>query len=103
MANDQASRLAKIEGEGDDAVAARAAITVVPVGRINFGDPQSTKDLALLVNQWTHNTKDWPMFNKLDNDDPELGTKMMLMVMRKYVSSGSAPSQKWTLDMHRKC
>ena len=42
------------------------------------------------------------MYNKLDDDDPELGTKMMLMVMRKYMSSGSAPSQKWTLDMHRK-
>ena len=42
------------------------------------------------------------MFNKLDNDDPELGTKMMLLVMRKYLSSGSAPSQKWTLEMHRK-
>ena len=42
------------------------------------------------------------MFNKLDNDDPELGTKMMVLVMRKYLSSGSAPSQKWTLEMHRK-
>ena len=42
------------------------------------------------------------MFNKLDHDDPELGTKMMLLVMRKYMSSGSAPSQKLTLEMHRK-
>ena len=42
MANDHASRLAKIEGEGDDAVVARAAIAVVPVGRDYFGDPQST-------------------------------------------------------------
>ena len=102
VANDQASRLAKIEGEGDDAVAARAAITVVPVGRITSATLNQQWDLALLVNQWTHNTKDWPMFNKLGNDDPELGTKMMLMVMRKYMSSGSAPGQKWTLDMHRK-
>ena len=28
VANDQANRLAKIEGEGEDAVAARAAITI---------------------------------------------------------------------------
>ena len=34
VANDQASRLAKIEGEGEDAVAARAAITLVPPDRI---------------------------------------------------------------------
>ena len=46
--------------------------------------------------------KHWPMFNKLDNDDPELGAKMILKVMRKYLSSGSAPSQSWTLEMHRK-
>ena len=26
----------------------------------------------------------------------------MLLVLRKYLSSGSAPSQKWTLEMHRK-
>ena len=103
VANDQASRLAEIEGEGDDAVAARAAIAVVPVGRITSATLHQQWDLALLVQQWTHNTKDWPMFNKLDNDDPELGTKMMLLViMRKYMSSGSAPSQKWTLEMHRK-
>ena len=102
VANDQASRLAKIEGEGDDAVAARAAIAVVPVGRITSATLNQQWDLALLVQQWTHNTKDWPMFNKVDNDDPELGTKMMLMVMRKYMSSGSAPSQDWTLEMHRK-
>ena len=102
VANDRASRLAKIEGEGDDAVAARAAIAVVPVGRITSATLNQQYDLALLVQQWTHNTKDWPMFNKLNNDDPELGTKMMLLVMRKYMSSGSAPSQKWTLEMHRK-
>ena len=102
VANDQASRLAKIEGEGDDAVAARAAIGVVPVGRIISATLNQQWDLALLVQQWTHNTKDWPMFNKVDNDDPDLGTKNMLLVMRKYMSSGSAPSQKWTLEMHRK-
>ena len=102
VANDRASRLAKIEGEGDDAVAARAAIAVVPVGRITSATLDQQWELALLVQRWTHNTKDWPMFNKLDNDDPELGTKMMLLVMRKYMSSGSAPSQKWTLEMHRK-
>ena len=27
---------------------------------------------------------------------------MMMLVMRKYMSSGSAPSQKWTMEMHRK-
>ena len=57
---------------------------------------------SALIQTWTLNTKDLPMFNKLDNDDPELGTNMMLLVMRKYLSSGSAPSQKWTLEMHRK-
>ena len=42
------------------------------------------------------------MFSRLDHDDPELGTEMMLLVLRKYMSSGSAPSQKWTLEMHCK-
>ena len=102
VANDRANRLAKIEGEGDDAVATRAAIAVVPVGRITSATLNQQWELALLVQLWTHNTKGWPMFNKLDNDDPELGTKMMLLVMRKYMSSGSAPSQKWTMEMHRK-
>ena len=102
VANDQASRLAKIEGEGEDAVAARAAITLVLPCRITSATLNQQWALAHLIQQWTHNTKDWPMFNKLDNDDPELGTKMMLLVMRKYLSSGSAPSQKWTLEMHRK-
>ena len=45
MANDQASRLAKIEGEGDDAVAARAAIAVVPVGRITSATLDQQWDL----------------------------------------------------------
>ena len=64
VANDQASRLAKIEGEGDDAVAARAAIALVPVGRITSATLNQQWDLALLIQQWTHNTKVWPMFNK---------------------------------------
>ena len=42
------------------------------------------------------------MFNQLDTDDPELGTKMFLLVMRKYMSSGSAPSQNWSKEMRRK-
>ena len=102
VANDRANMLAKIEGEGEDAVAARAAITFVPPGRITSAPLAQQWDLDLLIRTWTHNTKDWPMFDKLDNDDPELGTKMMLLVMRKYMSSGSAPSQKWTMEMHRK-
>ena len=105
VANDQADRLAKIKGEGDDAVAARAAITLVPSGRITSATREQQWELDLLIRTWTHNTKDWPMFDKLDNDDPELGTKMMLLVMRKirkYMSSGSAPSQNWTMEMHRK-
>ena len=75
VANDQANKLAKIEGEGDDDVAARAAITLVPAGRITSATLEQQWDLALLIQTLTHNTKDWPMFNKLDNDDPELGTK----------------------------
>ena len=102
VANDRANRLAKIEGEGEDAVAARAAITFVPPGRITSAPLAQQWDMDLLIRTWAHNTKDWPMFDKLDNDDPELGTKMMLLVMRKYMSSGSAPSQKWTMEMHRK-
>ena len=50
MANDQASRLAKIEGEGDDAVAARAAIALVPVGRITSATLNQQWDLALFIN-----------------------------------------------------
>ena len=76
VANDQqANRLAKIEGEGEDAVAARAAITLVPAGRITSAPFEQQWDLDLLIRTWTHNMKDWPMFDKLDNDDPELGKK----------------------------
>ena len=83
-------------------MAARAAITLVPAGRITSATREQQWKLDLLIRTWTHNTKYWPMFDKLDNGDPELGTKMMLLVMRKYLSSGSAPSQKWTMEMHRK-
>ena len=83
-------------------MAARAAITLVPAGRITSATREQQWELDLLIRTWTHNTKDWPMFDKLDNDDPELGTKMMLLVMRKYLSPGSAPSQKLTMEMHLK-
>ena len=63
------------ESEGDDVVAARAAITLVPAGRITSATLEQQWELDLLIRAWTHNTKDWPMFDKLDNDDPELGTK----------------------------
>ena len=56
-------------------MAARAAITLVPAGQIIAATLEQQWDLELLVRRWTHNTKDWPMFNKVDNDDPELGTK----------------------------
>ncbi len=104
VAADQAGRLAKLEDEGEESVAARAATagTLVPAGQITAASLEKQWALASLIYQWTYKGKDWAMFNKLDPDDPELGTKMQLLVMRKYLSSGSAPSQNWILEMHHK-
>ena len=102
VANDQAKRLAKIEGEGEAAEAARAAIVRVPANKITSAETKHQWDLSSLIYRWTDKKKDWQMFNQLGTDDPELGTKMFLLVMRKYMSSGSAPSQNWSKEMRRK-
>ena len=83
-------------------MAARPAIVRVPANKITSAAEKHQWDMSSLIYQWTAKKKDWQMFNQLDTDDPELGTKMFLLVMRKYMSSGSAPAQNWSLEMRRK-
>ena len=42
------------------------------------------------------------MFTSIDDDDEEIGTKMMLMVLRKYMAIGSAPVTDWKAEFNRK-
>ena len=70
-------------------------------GRITSETLNQQWDLALLIQQWTHNLKDWPMFNKLDNDDPGAWDKndadghAQILVLRvcsvAKMDSGNAP------------
>ena len=42
------------------------------------------------------------MFTAIDDDDEEIGTKMLLMVLRKYMAIGSAPVTDWKAEFNRK-
>ena len=42
------------------------------------------------------------MFTAIDDDDEEIGTKMPLMVLRKYMAIGSAPVTDWKAEFNRK-
>ena len=83
-------------GESSAAAAAR-----VPDGYITVGTLNNQHDLSALLYQWTDRKKDWAMFNKLDNADPEIGTKMLLLVMRKYMPKGSRPVDEYMDTMRR--
>ena len=57
--------------------------------------------LVHLLYHWTDDN-DWTMFDDLDNDDPELGTKMFLCVLRKYMGMGSHPIGEYLDEMREK-
>ena len=59
-------------------------------------------ELADLVRTWTDKKKDWRMFTAIDDDDEEIGTKMLLLVLRKYMAIGSAPVTDWKAEFNRK-
>ena len=42
------------------------------------------------------------MFTSIDDDEEEIGTKMLLMVLRKYMAIGSAPVTDWKAEFIRK-
>ena len=110
VAADQAERLKnekmpiKEEGEGssDAELPAPPVVQKVPAGRITTATLEQQHAVSAMMYQWTDKKRDWAMFNQIDNEDPELGTKMLLHVMRKYMSSGTAPIAEWNRKLRRK-
>lgn len=114
VAHDQAERLDtkkpfkddkddedKDEDDAEESLPLSMLSSRIPAGFITSATLKQQHDLSALLYQWTDRKKDWAMFNKIDNDDAELGTKMLLHVMRKHMSTGSAPVAEWNHRIQR--
>ena len=97
--------VANIKAVASDAGgSAKGKAVAIPEGQITAASIDEQYELADLVRTWTDKKKDWRMFTAIDDDDDdeEIGTKMLLMVLRKYLAIGSAPVTDWKAEFNRK-
>ena len=82
---------------------AKGKAVAIPEGQITAASIDEQYELADLVRTWTDKKIDWRMFTAIDDDDDEeIGTKMLLMVLRKYMANGSTPVNDWKAEFNRK-
>ena len=60
------------------------------------------QDLGVLLYQWTDPRNDWNLFSDIDIDDPEIGSKMFMSVLHKYMGMGSHPIGEYLDEMREK-
>ena len=88
---DKAAEVVAKAVASDAGGSAKGKAVAIPEGQITAASIDEQYELADLVRTWTDKKKDWRMFTSIVDDDEEIGTKMLLMVLRKYMAIGSAP------------
>ena len=99
---DKAAEVVAKAVASDAGGSAKGKAVAIPEGKITGASIDEQYELADLVRNWTDKKKDWRMFTAIDDDDEEIGTKMMLLVLRKYMAIGSAPVTDWKAEFNRK-
>ena len=92
---DKAAEVVAKAVASDATGSAKGKVVAIPEGQITAASIDEQYELADLVRTWTDKKKDWRMFTSIDDVDEEIGTKMLLMVLRKYMAIGSAPVTDW--------
>ena len=64
----------------------RVKAVAIPEGKITGASIDEQYELADLVRNWTDKKKDWRMFTAIDDDDKEIRTNMLLLVVRGHGS-----------------
>ena len=99
---DKAAEVVANAVASDAGGSAKVKAVAIPEGQITAASIDEQYELADLVRTWTDKKKDWRMFTAIDDDEEEIGTKMLLMVLRKYMAIGSAPVTDWKAEFNRK-
>ena len=88
-------------GKGKETAEGSRTAAPPPSGRITNATLESQQLFAGQLYDWTQ-PNDWLEWTGIDSDDPEIGTKMLLLMYRKYTMLGEDPISQYRAELQRK-
>ena len=88
-------------GKGKEIDEGSSTAAPPPPGRITNATLESQQMFSGQLYDWTQ-PLDWMEWTGLDSDDPEIGTKMLLLMYRKYTMLGEDTISQYRAEMQRK-